>query len=87
MRSLPLFVAFAALAAPAGGALADTAALEKAIASEQRTASFVARDEYRKPLQTLEFIGVQPNHTVVEIAPGGGSWTEILGPYLKDHGT
>ena len=25
--------------------------------------------------------------TVVEISPGGGYWTEILGPYLKDKGT
>lgn len=87
MRSLSFFVAFAALAAPAGGALADNAALGKAVASDQRTASFVARDQYRKPLETLAFVGVQPHHTVVEIAPGGGYWTEILGPYLKDKGT
>jgi predicted methyltransferase len=25
--------------------------------------------------------------TVVEVSPGGGYWTEILGPYLKDKGT
>src|SRR5690606_16555252 len=87
MRSLSLFVALAALAAPAGSVLAQDAALQQAVANDHRSASFVARDKYRKPLETLKFLGVQPHHTVVEIAPGGGYWTEILGPYLKDKGT
>ena len=35
----------------------------------------------------LEFAGIKPTMTVVEVSPGGGYWTEILGPYLKDKGT
>lgn len=66
---------------------AKDAALAKAVSASERTESFVARDRYRHPQEVLEFFGLKPNQTVVEIWPGGGYWTEILGPYLKDHGT
>jgi predicted methyltransferase len=45
-----------------------------------------ARDAERHPVETLEFFGVQPTHTVVELWPGGGWYTEILAPYLKARG-
>lgn len=61
--------------------------LESVIAGPQRTAAYAARDQYRRPQQTLEFFGVEPGMTVVEIAPGGGWYTEILAPYLKEEGT
>ncbi len=60
--------------------------LEKVIASEHRTEQDKARDQYRHPLKTLEFFGLKPNMTVVEIWPGGGWYTEILAPYLKEKG-
>ena len=45
------------------------------------------RDKYRHPVETIEFFDIKPNHTVVEINPSGGWYTEVLGPYLKDEGT
>ncbi|MDP4984435.1 class I SAM-dependent methyltransferase [Pseudoalteromonas tunicata] len=45
------------------------------------------RDAFRKPYQTLEFFGVKPDSKVVEILPGGGWYTEILAPMLKEQGT
>lgn len=87
MRIATLFgaaVVAALVAAPAGAKDAD---LAKAIAGKHRSENFVARDAARKPQQVLEFIGIKPNMTVLEINPGGGYWTEILGPYLKDKGT
>jgi len=60
--------------------------LQQAIDSETRSASNRARDEFRHPAETLEFFGIQPTSTVVEISPGGGWYTEILAPYLKDEG-
>lgn len=65
---------------------ANTEALQKAIAGDHRTPAYVERDQYRNPLQTLQLFDVQPNHTVVEIWPGGGWYTEILAPYLKKNG-
>ncbi|HEY2105607.1 MAG TPA: hypothetical protein VGH29_07470 [Candidatus Binataceae bacterium] len=65
---------------------ARTAALQAAIDNPARPASDRARDRYRHPLQTLQFFGVKPAMTVVEIWPGGGWYTDILAPYLKDNG-
>ncbi|UGQ46680.1 class I SAM-dependent methyltransferase [Massilia endophytica] len=68
-----------------GAALADEA-LKAAIAGSQRTPENVKRDVYRHPYETLTFFGIRPNMTVVELSPGGGWYTEILGPYLKEQG-
>jgi predicted methyltransferase len=61
--------------------------LAAAVASDFRPAADKARDPYRHPLQTLTFFGIKPNMTVVELWPFGGWYTEILAPYLHDHGT
>lgn len=63
-----------------------TAALQAAINAPGRDAVNRARDGYRHPLQTLQFFGIQPNQTVIEITPGGGWYSEILAPYLNAHG-
>jgi predicted methyltransferase len=68
-------------------AVAKDTALAKAISAEHRSPTLAARDQYRHPQQVLEFFGIQPTMTVVEIWPGGGYWTEVLGPYLHDKGT
>src|SRR5690606_29705487 len=37
--------------------------------------------------ETLEFFGVKPSDTLIEITPGGGGWyAEILAPLLKGSG-
>ena len=61
-------------------------ALAAAIASPARTAAFVARDPARHPAEELTFMGIKPSMTVVELWPGGGYWTEILGAYLAPQG-
>ena len=63
-----------------------TDALKEAIAGPQRSDANKARDKYRHPLETLSFFGIKPDMTVVEISPGAGWYTEILAPFLKDHG-
>ena len=65
---------------------AEDAGLRAAIAAEQRTPAFAARDRYRHPYETLRFFGIEPQLTVVEIWPGGGWFTEILAPYLRARG-
>jgi predicted methyltransferase len=61
-------------------------ALDTALAGANRSATNKARDRYRHPKETLEFFGLQPDMAVVEIWPGGGWYTEILGPYLRERG-
>jgi len=76
--------------AGSGAALAaDSAAdpaLQAAIAGSARTPANAARDSARHPYETLRFFGIKPTMTVVELAPGGGWYTEILAPYLRDQG-
>jgi predicted methyltransferase len=60
--------------------------LQGAIDGPQRSAANRARDAARHPAETLEFFGVAPDQSVIEIAPGGGWYTEILAPYLRDQG-
>jgi predicted methyltransferase len=62
-------------------------ALEAAAHGSWRSAKNSARDKYRHPVETLEFFGIRPDMTVIEVLPGGGWYTEILAPFLKDHGT
>jgi len=60
---------------------------EQALAGPHRSEANKARDVYRKPRQTLEFCGLKPTMTVVEISPGGGWYTEVIAPVMKDKGT
>ena len=60
--------------------------LQEAVNGSWRSAAHKARDPYRHPVETLEFFGIQPDMTVIELEPGGGWYTEILEPFLYDHG-
>ncbi len=68
------------------GAETETGSIEAAIAGPHRSAENRARDRYRHPAETLAFFGLEPGMTVVEMAPGGGWYTEILAPALKGQG-
>jgi predicted methyltransferase len=76
------------LAATAGRAASPDIepTLAAALSGSQRSAKFVARDPVRHPAQELAFFGLRPGLSVVEIWPGGGYWTEILAPVLRDGG-
>ncbi len=68
----------------AAGADDHSDPLTEAISGEHRTPDFAARDKFRHPAETLEFFSVGPDMSVIEIWPGGGGWyTEVLAPYLK----
>lgn len=60
--------------------------LDAALSGDWRDPGNVARDQYRHPKETLEFFGIEPGDSVVEIWPGGGYYTEIIAPYLKESG-
>ena len=57
------------------------------LAAEHRGDKHRARDQYRHPKETLQFFGLKPGMNVVEIWPGGGWYTEILAPALRDAGS
>ena len=53
---------------------------------EHRSEENQARNQYRHPVETLEFFGIEDGMTVMEIWPGGGWYTEVLAPVMRDHG-
>ncbi|MFZ4967487.1 class I SAM-dependent methyltransferase [Pseudomonas sp. Mn2068] len=84
-------LSFTALLAPALGQAAVTAVISdaqyaKILAGSWRAPENSVRDVYRHPRQTLQFFGLRANQTVIEITPGGGWYSEVLAPLLKDHG-
>ena len=58
-----------------------------ALSGEHRSEKNHARDVYRHPQETLSFFGIAPGMTVLEISPGGGWYTEVLAPLMKDSGS
>jgi predicted methyltransferase len=60
--------------------------LREAVDDPARPDAQAERDPHRHPYETLTFFGIEPDMTVVELAPGGGWYTEILAPYLAAEG-
>lgn len=60
--------------------------ITEAIESDARTEAEVARDWDRSPLQTLTFMRLRDDMRVLELLPGGGWYTKILAPVLRENG-
>lgn len=82
-----LLMAATAQAGPIPANGSTTAQLKAAVNGSWRSAAHKARDKYRHPIKTLEFFGIKPDMTVIELDAGGGWYTEILAPFLYAHGT
>jgi len=57
-----------------------------AIAGDIRTEAEIARDKNRKPIDTLNFFQLKDDMRVLELIPGGGWYTKILAPTLRENG-
>ena len=77
---------FSMVAVATGAFASDLPGLDKIMAGDHRSDANRARDVYRHPKETLAFFGVKPESTVVEVFPGGGWYTELLAPSLRDRG-
>jgi predicted methyltransferase len=60
--------------------------VEAALAADDRPEKDVIRDKNRKPAETLEFFGLRDDMKVVEMLPGGGWYTRVLAPVLRENG-
>jgi predicted methyltransferase len=60
--------------------------LKVAMKSDVRTEAEMKRDRNRDPVNTLKFFGLRDDMTVIELLPGGGWYTKLLAPVLKDNG-
>ncbi len=86
MKKLAFALTLVAANFVAGSAAIAQDTLKQAIAHPQRTPANAERDAARHPYETLSFFGVNDKMTVVELAPGGGWYTEILAPLLRNNG-
>lgn len=76
----------AAASAESTPATAEGPTLQQVVAGAWRSDDNRARDSFRHPGETLDFFGVEPTHSVVEVTPGAGWYAEILAPYLYQRG-
>ena len=60
--------------------------IEAALAADDRPEKDALRDKNRKPVETLEFFGLRDDMKVVELLPGGGWYTRVLAPVLRENG-
>ncbi len=56
----------------------DSAALRRALAGPDREVTDFVRDEARKPVEVLEFLGIGPGMSVLDVYAAGGYYTFIL---------
>ncbi len=79
MKSTILIAGLLGASLLAGTALAAVPAyIEKAVSDSARPADDVKRDEGRLPAQLVEFAGIKPGMTVVDMLPGNGYFTRIF---------
>lgn len=60
--------------------------IDEALVADHRTPTYVERDQFRHPKETLLFFGLELEQSVVEVTPGFGWYAEILAPILRDSG-
>ena len=88
LAAVAALAAFAASASePPVTDAATLATLDKVLAGDHRSEANRARDRYRHPKETLQFFGFRQDMAVMEVSPGGGGWyTEVLAPALRERG-
>ncbi len=73
-----LCVLGAALVSTAQAQDDQVAHMKMALASPERPAEDKARDEARKPIETIQFLGIKPGMKVMDVIAAGGWFTEVL---------
>ncbi len=56
----------------------QAARMETALLSPARPSEDKARDAVRKPIQTVQFLGIKTGETVIDVIAAGGWFTEVL---------
>lgn len=86
--TVPILLSVAILSAPLVFAMDAglISKIETAMDGDHRSDKNKSRNKYRHPVETMRFFGLKPEMTVLEIAPGGGWYTEILAPIMRDTG-
>lgn len=76
----------AAATAEATPATPTMSIYEAAVTSDLRPEADRARDAGRKPAEVLEFVGIEPGMTVLDLFSGGGWYAELIAHVVGDSG-
>jgi predicted methyltransferase len=60
--------------------------MRTALASPERSAENKARDEARKPIESVQFFGIKTGDTVMDMVAAGGWFTEVLSAAVGPRG-
>ncbi|PKI14876.1 class I SAM-dependent methyltransferase [Colwellia sp. 12G3] len=82
---LPLLIA-STLSSPVLIAADFSENIKQAMSADIRTDKEKDRDRNRKPVETLKFFGIKDDMKVLELVPGGGWYSKLLAPALRDNG-
>ena len=85
IKSLGYTLLISLFIAPISSAL-DKQALLRAISGPDREVTDYARDEARKPVEVLNFLGLKPGMTVLDLYAAGGYYTFILSKAVGSEG-
>lgn len=80
-------IAFAAVSAAIVGQEMDFDQLRQDLSGPDRDVGDFVRDEVRKPVEVLEFLGIKPGMTVLDLYAAGGYYTFILSKAVGPNGT
>lgn len=78
MKRITAVLALLAASLTTSSQAVDVNALNAALASDTRPAADREADARRKPAETLDFFGIEPGMTVVDLIAAGGYYTEVL---------
>jgi predicted methyltransferase len=76
----------AALIQPTYAQEEQTSRMRTALAAPERSAENKARDEARKPIETVQFFGIKTGDTVIDMVAVGGWFTEVLSAAVGPRG-
>ncbi|MBA2466067.1 MAG: class I SAM-dependent methyltransferase [Sphingomonas sp.] len=86
MKRLMIMLAATLLAGASAAAIAAPADVAAAVAAPGRTPDNVKLDEARKPLELLNFIGLEPGMRVIDMFGANRYWAELIAPAVGASG-
>jgi predicted methyltransferase len=86
MRTLKLAGLLLIAATPLAAAAAPVGNVAVAVASNGRSADNVKLDESRKPAEVLEYLGLKPGMSAIDLFGGNRYWAEIMAPVVGPKG-
>lgn len=79
-------LSLSASATAAGDFEATAEKIKTAMKADIRSDRETQRDDNRSPVETLEFFGLRDDMKIVELVPGGGWYTKLLVPVVRENG-